>query len=50
MKVKIFNLLQIFAETITGRKCEKCKHCHGDDHCVECNRRIYPIGWERKGK
>ena len=50
MKTNIFNFLQIIVETITGRKCGKCKHYGiGNDACVECNRRIFPIGWERKG-
>jgi hypothetical protein len=53
MKTKIFNFLQILLETITGRKCSKCKHYDngiGNNACVECNRKIFPIGWERKGK
>lgn len=50
MKVK--EILQIVVETITGRKCSRCKHkryygCKSEKY-EECCTHIFPIGFERK--
>ena len=47
-------LLQIIIEKITGKTCDKCKHCINGISCdnfaryEECCTKIYPVGFEPK--
>ena len=47
-------LLQIIIEKITGKICDKCKHCINGISCdnlaqyEECCTKLYPIGFESK--
>lgn len=47
-------LLQIIIEKITGKTCDKCKHCINGISCdnfaryEECCTRLYPVGFEPK--
>lgn len=51
MKVK--RKIQKVVEFLTNKKCENCKHCKGffctSPKGLECGKRIFPIGWEKKG-
>lgn len=47
-------LLQIIIEKITGKTCDKCKHCINGiscdnfARCEECCTKLYPVGFEPK--
>ncbi len=47
-------LLQIIIEKITGKTCDKCKHCIDGISCdnyqryCECVTSIFPVGFEPK--
>lgn len=54
MIFKFKRLLAILVETITGRRCERCKHYSGgacahpsDKMYKACGERIYPCGFEK---
>jgi hypothetical protein len=52
----MLRVLQIIVEKITGRTCDKCKHCISGVFCnnmtsyEKCVKGIFPKGFEKRDK
>lgn len=53
---RLFEILQIIIEKLTGKTCDKCKHCINGVSCdnvtryADCVSKVFPVGYEPKDK